>query len=205
MSNTKNKALKEFEILEKTIEDAIIIPFKDEILNLVDKFGNSGQSGGSATYTAKAISNAVEKLCLQENICDITGIDEEWSDVKEHGNREPYYQNKRLSSVFKKENGKPYFIDAIIWQGEENWDTFTGRVYVDNVDFQLIGSSQTIKLPFKPKRFYVDVVRIGIIKEEAEKRGLHYIEGNGECYYSILKDKNQLNDVFEYFEKPDWY
>ena len=64
MSNTKNKAKREFEILKKTVKDAIIAPFEKEILALVDKFDNSGQSGGSAPYAANAISQAVKKLCL---------------------------------------------------------------------------------------------------------------------------------------------
>ena len=67
MSNTKNKAVVEFEILEKTVKDAIISPFKDEILALVDKFGESGQSGGSAPYTAGAISGAV-RSCAYNNL-----------------------------------------------------------------------------------------------------------------------------------------
>lgn len=206
MSYTKNKAEMEFDILDKTVKDAVISPFRKEILALIEAFGESGQSGGSAPYTARAISKAVEKLCLQEPICDITGIDDEWSDIKDYSNdRKPYYQNKRLSSLFKEEGGKPYYIDAIIWQGEEDWDTFTGRVYVDNINFQLIGSSQTVKLPFKPKSYYVNVIRIPITKEEAEIRNLHYIEGNGECYYSVLKDSKQLDEVFEYYEKPKWF
>ena len=202
MSNTKNKAEVEFQILEKTVKDAIIIPFKDEILALVEAFGSSGQSGGSASFTAGAISKAVKELCLQKPICDITGIAEEWSEVKEFEGKEPYYQNLRLSSVFKEgENGKPYYLDAIVFQGKEDYDTFTGSVYIDEKDFELIKSSQFIKLPFKPKTFYVDVIRIYITKEEAEKRELHYIEGNDECYYSVLKDKKQLDEVFKYYRK----
>ena len=74
MSNTTDKATLEFEVLRSTVDDAIIMPFEKEILALVDKFGESGQSGGSAPYTAGAISSAVKKLCMQEPICDITCI-----------------------------------------------------------------------------------------------------------------------------------
>jgi len=170
----------------------------------VTKFNESGQSGGSAPYTARAISEAVKKLCLQEPLCDITGIDEEWNDVSEMHIGEQCFQNNRLSSVFKEdEDGKPYFLDAITWQGEKEWDAFAGSVYIDNKGFQLINSSQIIKLPLKPKRFYIDVIRIGIEKKEAEKRELHYTEGNDECYYYILKDVKQLDKVFKYYVKPE--
>lgn len=203
MSNTRNKAEVEFTILEKTVKDPIILEFKDEILALVDAFGNSGQSGGSAPYTAGAISSAVKSLCMQKPICDITGIDEEWNDVsKNHFDGKKWYQNNRLSAVFKEgKEGKPYYLDAIVWQGVDEYDTFTGSVYVNDKTFQLVKSRQFIKLPFKPKTFYVDVVRVDISKEDAEARDLHYIEGNDECYYTILKDESQLVEVFEYYNK----
>ena len=41
----------EFKILKQTMSDAIILPFEEEILALVKKFMDSGQSGGSAPYT----------------------------------------------------------------------------------------------------------------------------------------------------------
>jgi hypothetical protein len=92
-----------------------------------------------------------------------------------------------------------------VWQGEESWDTFTGRVYIDDKEFELISTSQYVKsFPFKPKTFYIDVIRIPITKKEAEERGMHYIEdGFKECYYTILKDPTQLTPVFEYYDKKE--
>jgi hypothetical protein len=75
--NKPKRAVREFAILRRTTEDAIILPFEKEILALVDKFNNSGQSGGSAPYTAAALSQAVKNLCLQNPICDITGNTED--------------------------------------------------------------------------------------------------------------------------------
>ena len=205
MTNTYKFAKQELDILAATVPDAIITPFAKEILALCEAFGNSGQSGGSAPYTASAISQAVKKLMLQEPICDVTGHKSEWNDVSAMGDdSKPYYQNKRCSALFQDKNSKnpPYYLDAIIWKGKEDWDTFTGKVYIDDKDFELIGSSQFVRLPFKPKRFYIDVVRVPITKEEAESRKLHYIEDkNGECYYTILKDPKQLNAVFKYYIK----
>ena len=204
-SNTFNFAANELNILAKTVPDAIITPFRDEILALCEAFGKSGQSGGSAPYTATAISKAVKKLMLQEPICPVTGIDEEWVDVTEMSGGTFLYQNKRCSGLFKYGDGKCSYVDAIVWKGVEDWDTFTGRVYVDNEKFELIGSSQYVRFPFKPKTFYIDVIRIPITKEDAVKggsMGLHYIEdGAGECYYSVLKDPKQLEKVWEYYDK----
>jgi len=203
MTNTQKFAKQELDILAATVPDAIVTPFAKEILALCEAFGNSGQSGGSAPYTASAISQAVKHLMLQEPICDITGHESEWRDVSAMGDgSEPYFQNNRCSALFKeKDSSKSYYLNAIVWKGKEDWDTFTGSVYVDNVGFELIRSSHFVKFPFKPKTFYIDVVRVSITKEEAESRNLHYIEGNNECYYTILKDPKQLDKVFKYYNK----
>ena len=83
MTNTQKFAQQELDILAATVPDAIVTPFAKEILALCEAFGNSGQSGGSAPYTASAISQAVKKLLLQEPICDVTGHENEWGDEEE--------------------------------------------------------------------------------------------------------------------------
>ncbi len=211
MTNTQKFAKQELDILAATVPDAIITPFAKEILALCEAFGNSGQSGGSAPYTASAISQAVKKLLLQEPICDITGHETEWGETFESGKSKDITcrQNSRCSALFLETThfvsgdvSRAYYLNAIVWKGAEDWDTFTGRVYIDDKDFELIGSSQFVKFPFKPKTFYIDVVRVPISKEEAEKRDLHYIEdGFNECYYTILKDPKQLVNVFKYYDK----
>ena len=203
MTNTQKFAKRELDILAATVPDAIITPFTKEILALCEKFGKSGQSGCSAPYTATAISKVVKKLLLQEPICDVTGHESEWFDVGGACGGNKIYQNNRCSDLFKDgiEN-KAHYLDAIVWKGVEEYDTFTGRVYIDDKDFELIGSSQFVKFPFKPKTFFIDVIRVPISKEEAEQRDLHYIEDSfGECYYTILKDPKQLDKVFKYYDK----
>ncbi len=201
MTNTQKFAAQELGILAATVPDAIITPFAKEILALCEAFGRSGQSGGSAPYTASAISQAVKKLMLQEPICDVTGHESEWVDVSSDMGK-PMWQNIRCSALFKYENGKCSYVDAIVWKGEREHDAFTGRVYVDDKNFELIGSSQFIRFPFKPKTFYIDVVRIPVSEERAKAMGLHYIkDGNNMCYYSVLKDPKQLDAVFKYYDK----
>lgn len=200
MTNTQQFAIQELDILQATVSGAIVTPFRNEILALCEAFGKSGQSGGSAPMTATAISQAIKSLLLQEPICDVTGCDSEWN--KLGYDDEISYQNNRCSAVFKKSDGKPYYLEAIIWKGEEKYDTFTGAVYIDDKDFELIRSRQYIRFPFKPKSFCIDVIRIPISKEEAESRNMHYIEdGNNECYYTVLKDPKQLDKVFKYYDK----
>jgi len=203
MTNTQKFAKRELDILAATVPNAIVTPFAKEILALCEAFGKSGQSGGSAPYTASAISQAVKKLLLQEPICDVTGHESEWVDIFEIAGS-PTYQNSRCSGLFRDSDGACRYIPAIVWKGVEDWDTFTGTVYIDDKNFERISSSQIVRFPFEPKTFYIDVVRVPISKEEAEKRDLHYIEdGCNECYYTVLKDPKQLEKVFKYYDKNE--
>lgn len=193
MEDTQSHAKKELDILIKTTPDAIIRDFVPEILAICEAFGKSGQSGGSAPYTASALSQAIKKLCLHQPICPITGIDEEWNSCLDMGDRDDIYQNNRSTNIFKKgRNGRAYFLDAIVWQGEDDYDTFTGTI-------NGITSRQYIKsFPFKPKTFYIDVVRDfnveGIPEEDVIETGL------GRYIYK-LKDEKQLEEVFQYYDK----
>lgn len=196
MTNTQSHAKKELDILIKSTPDAIIRHFVPEILALCEAFGKSGQSGGSAPYTAGALSQAIKKLCLHQPICPITGIDEEWNDIGVSLNRsEPIdeYQNNRCSNIFKKgKEGRAYFLDAIVWQGEDDYDTFTGSV-------NGVSSRQYIKsFPFEPKTFYVDVVRDFNVEGLEEK---DIIETGLGRYVYKLKDPTQLEEVFQYYDK----
>jgi hypothetical protein len=210
MTNTQKFAKRELDILEATTPDAIVTPFAKEILALCEAFGKSGQSGGSAPYTASTISQVIKKLMLQEPICDVTGHKSEWGESFESGisNDITCKQNLRCSALFLQTThfvsgdvSRAYYLDAIVWKGKEDWDTFTGSVYVDNVGFKLIGSSQFVKFPFKQKTFYIDVVRIPITQEEAESRNIHYSGVNNEYYYTVVKAPKQLDKVFKYYDK----
>ena len=196
-------AIREFEILEANVPAAAVLPFRDEILALCHKFAKSSHSGGSAPYTAAVISMTLKNLLMYEPLYHITGEESEWNDVGGACGGNAVYQNNRCSALFKDGVGsKAHYLDAIVWKGEEEYDTFTGMVYIDDKDFELISSRQYVKFPFKPKTFYVDVKRVPISKEEAERRGMHYIEdGFGECYYTVVKDTSQLDEVFEYYDR----
>ena len=194
-SNSYIKAVNEFNILEKLNDPEnpyVILEFKYEVLALIDKFGESGQSGGSAPYTARVIADTIKKLCMHETISPLTGDDNEWSNPFEDT-----YQNTRNSAVFKKTtDSQAYYLDAIVWQGEDKYDTFTGTV-------ENISSFWYIKkFPFTPKTFYIDVTR------EIYNPDVHGTEdsvrvvscGDGDYVYKI-KDPNQLTEVMNYYDR----
>lgn len=180
MSYTKTHAERELDILVKTTPDVIIEDFIPEILALCEKFGNSGQSGGSAPYTASAITQAINKLLLQQTICPLQGTDDEWNNSL--GGEDNLFQNNRDSAVFKDDNGA-YYLDAIIWK-TQNGTTWGGTAKLK--DGTTIRSRQFIKsFPFEPKTFYIDVIETEIKKDDWE---------------FTLKDEEQLTEVFEYYK-----
>lgn len=193
-TNTASHAILELSVLAKTVPDAIVTPFADEIIALCEKFGSSGQSGGSEPYTASAISEAVKKLLLQQPICDITGDESEWSDVSGYMGGEPMWQNIRDSRIFKDANGDCTFNSAIVWQGEDDWDTFIGTMFG-------IRSSLKIKsFPFKPQTFYIDVRREPYDPSVHGSNTTNVIScGPGDMIY-FLKDESQLEKVWEVYE-----
>jgi len=196
-SNTYKFAEHELFILSKSATDPenrpIIEKFSKEILELADKFGKSGQSGGSAPYTATAISQAIKKLLLQEPICPITGVDEEWANVRDvSDDAEMKYQNKRCSALFKSENGKCWYVDAIVKKVVQTGHCFHGSFWLSREDYLSGDTSKKItcshyvkSFPFTPKTFYIDVIEEEVAKD------------NWEMY---LKDPKQLEKVWKYYD-----
>ncbi len=191
----------ELDLLEKTVKDAIVTPFKNEILQLVEKVFSSGQSGGSMPYTAQAVSGVIKSLLNQQNICPITGEEWEWNKCNDYGDGREMYQNNRLSSIFKDgKEGRPCYINAIIFQGEEEYDTFTSNGSVTDSKGNVITSKQYIKeFPFKPKTFYIDVISHRYDKNK--DTGELVPNPEGDWWEHDLKDESQLEKVFEYYDR----
>lgn len=200
MNNTASHAKRELEILSATATDPdsrpIIEEFKDELIALCQKFGNSGQSGGSAPFTASALSQAVKKLCMLETIAPLTGEDDEWVDISDMNGGEEMYQNIRDSRVFKYGDGRATFIDAIVFDGDIG-GRFTGNGGVIH-NGNIINSSQHVKsFPFTPKTFYIDVIdHRWIDKEETMP------DPKGDWWTHTVKDPEQLKEVWEYYQRP---
>ena len=145
------------------------------VKQLLDKF-QSQEYGNSMDRTlAREI---FVRLSHQENITPITCSDDEWGEPSDWGDGKTY-QNRRLFSVFKQgKKGRPYFSDAVVWR-QENGVCYTGGAITK--EGKQYRSRQYIKLPFEPRRFYIDVIETP----------------NGE---HIIKDEKQLEEVFDYYE-----
>ena len=150
---------------------------QENILELLDVFSKQGHSGSSASY----VINYFTKLANFNTISPIMCTDDEWNDVGTDDGK-ILYQNSRCSAVFKISMfGKPYYLDAIVFVDKKH-TSYTGSAF--NNKNERIKSSQTIKLPFTPKTFYVDVIDIGDDK--------HHI-----------KDESQLKEVWKYYEHQE--
>jgi hypothetical protein len=192
MSNLLKHAEKELRILcdMYPTEDnpPIIKEFIPEILSLVNKFAESGQSGGSAPYTAGAVSSAIKKLCLFEPITPIMGTDDEWVNISEEMGGRILYQNNREGGLFKNPDGSVHYIYAITWKDTKG-ATWSGTAIFNNTpdEKHSIGSKNFLvrSFPFIPKTFVIDVIGVEVGKD------------NWEFY---VKDEDQLRAAKEYYQ-----
>jgi len=194
-----DRAQFELDRLVKTTKgEAIITEFIPEVMSVVKKFAESGQSGGSAPYTSAVILQVLGKLLRQEPLGGITCEDSEWSDLSQWGDKGTY-QNMRLSSVFKEEGGKPYYLDAICFKPIGKDYTFSGSAELPNGE--IVGSSHYIKeLPFEPKTFTIDVTETEFRKNED---GSLTPESGGGWWESKIANPEQLEAVWEYYDKKE--
>lgn len=187
-------------------ETPIVKEFVPEIQALVKKFADSGQSGGSAPFTTAVIVKVIEKLLKHEPLGGVENTEDEWNSLSSFGDDESY-QNNRLSSVFKEgKDGRPYYLNAVVFRNPEKNYTFTsGSVDLpgnaEDGEGGKIGSSQYIKeFPFEPKTFIIDV-------DEKEfrklKDGTLVEEEGGGWWESKIKNPSQLEEVWMYYDRKD--
>lgn len=191
MNNTRQYAEHEFALLVKNATNPddrpLIEKYIPELLQIAEKFGisNEAANGTAASYTAQAITAALEKVLMQKPITPITGQAEEWVDVTQGGGVATY-QNSRLAGLFRiGEKGTPYYLDAIVFKRPDG-SKFTGEVQVMG---EKLKSRQYVNLPFRPKTFYVDVIPVNRGKGKVTEQEWR------------VKDKNQLVPVFKYYRK----
>jgi len=176
-TKTASFAERELNILLENNKDLLIEEFVPEILSLAEKFGQSGQSGGSAPFTASALAETIKKLCLQQPISPIRNVDEDWNEVG-FGFKN-VFQNNRCYALFKEGKERPYYLDAIVWKDQDGM-TWSGSAILENGE-RVLSRQYVKKFPFEPKTFIVDITDT---KEDF-----------------IIKDPKQLDEVFKYYDK----
>lgn len=159
------------------------------VLELIDVFENQHHSGMSASMVIDIFS----QLALFKPINPITGEDHEWNDISLWGGEDGLKQNMRESGLFKDKNNKVTYNSAII-KRTPNGTTWSGPIYMTKEDAindtNRFHSSLEIKgFPFTPKTFYIDVLEEEIKKDD---------------WIMWVKDPKQLDEVWEYYKKPEF-
>ncbi len=155
----------------------------DAVMELMEVFSKQGHSGASAPIVARLFN----KLANYEPLQPITGKDEEWGEPDDWG-QGPIWQNKRMGSIFKHEDGTVTYNSAIIKRCPNGF-TWSGPLYLTREDAINSDNKFRVKLkgfPFTPKTFYIDV-----IEEEIEK----------DDWIMWVKDPKQLDEVLEYYDR----
>ena len=99
--------------------DAMQKAVVEDILQLLETFGNQNHSGFSAQY----VLSYFERLARFRPITPLTGEEDEWDDD----------QNMRCSEVFRRE-GRTYRINARIFRNESG-DTYTSSESHEDISF----------------------------------------------------------------------
>ena len=160
----------------------------EAVMELMEVFEKQGHSGGSAPIVASLF----HKLANYKPLGPITGKDEEWGDVSDLAGK-PWYQNKRESGLFKDKDGRVAYNSAIIKRCPDG-TTWSGPIYMNREDAindtnQFHSSLEIKGFPFTPKTFYIDVLEEEIKKDD---------------WIMWVKDPKQLDEVWEYYKKPDF-
>ena len=150
MSNLQTHAKQEFIAAGWCTEDGHFDDDMQELIceqvcELLKVFSQQGHSGCSAPY----LLNLFNKLAKFESISPITGQANEWCMVTDN-----LYQNIRCSAIFKNNDDRPYYIEAIVF--EDNYGGFTGSITLE--DGSELHSRGYIKsFPYTPETFYLPV------------------------------------------------
>lgn len=153
----------------------------------------------SEGYKDQKVVDYFYKLGKQEPISPIMCTEDEWNDVSSMGSPgDNTFQNNRCSAIFKNGvDGKPYYLDAIVFKGQDEYSSFTSNSVLNSKN-EKISSHQFIKIPFEPKTFYIDVIKTewADASETVQKKG-------GGWWTSVIKDESQLKDVWKYYEHQE--
>ncbi len=154
MSNLLDHAKREFADLKTEMPDSVVIEFEEQILDLIEAFGASGQSGGSAPFVSDCIIGTIRKLMSYQPLTQPLDRPQDWVDQSDKSSF-PIWQHKKHSGLFKDGEGKITYISGIIWTWKDDKALHTMSTNVGG-----IGNVPIKSLPMTLKTFGVPVERI---------------------------------------------
>lgn len=192
---TVKHAKTEFEILKSKQPNSLIIPFEPELLAIVERFSEMGNSGGSTPFVIQSITHSLTRLLEHKTLTNLTGVEREWSLVSVI-NESILYQNVRDGRFFKTED-ESYCIDAIIWVAEDH--QFTGTVYSKD-GLNSFSSHANTLFPIMHESFYIKVDKWYFDKKVIELLGLAHAEDDKGLYTYVLSDEKDLELVKAHYK-----
>lgn len=148
------------------------------VLELIEVFAKQGHSGSSAPY----VINLFSKLASFKPVTPLEDNDEDWIEVGPN-----IWQNRRDAAVFKDEDNRPYYINAIVWRDTD------GCSYINKE------SRLYFEFPFVPKTFYVEKNEDGSWNQIQLKEAYDYynpcpvLEDNGSYILSTQSKRLEQN------------
>jgi len=156
MSNMMKFAESELDIIGLVDDgDEMNGAMRKHILHMIHEFSKEGHSGFSANYAV----NLLSKLLKYEPLTPLTGDDSEWMEISKEMticNTGTLYQNKRLSRVFKDDNGAYDSEGKIFWEWYSSPDIDDGKPY--KTYFSCRGSRVPVTFPYTPTQVYEEHV-----------------------------------------------
>lgn len=129
-------------------------------------------------------------LARGETLSPLNGTDSEWIELNHHDD-DIVFQNVRNNYLFKCKDGTVKYSNGVI-QNSDGY-LYPGPFFQSKEDAMSnknqIGMMIVKSFPFEPKTFILDVD--SIVLEDGTK-------------ISWVKDPNQLNDVWEIYQKPNF-
>lgn len=187
--------------LDQEQEDGPNKWIQENILELLEVFGNQGHSGTSASYCIDMFT----KLANYEPICPLTGEDDEWSYLDYNFNG-PVYQNKRCSHVFKDKDGIAYNINGYVfwhWSERELDEDEEGYPRIRKYKSHFVTNYSRKKVTFpcsiedlKPE--YIEVESYEVNKDATDEDYLNKLEPGSGWWHTVYPGwiKNQYEKDF---------
>lgn len=163
--------------LDQNQEDGPNKWIQENVNKLLEEFYSQGHTNISSDYCIEYFT----KLAKFKPLSPLTGEDDEWEKIdSNHSCPEVYYQNKRCSHVFKREDGLAYDIDAyMFWYWSERQLEEDEEGYPGIIPYKAYFSGKyavkVIEFPYIPETEYIKVVSYEIDKETKEpKKGTDF-------------------------------
>lgn len=151
MSNLMKFAESELDLIGLTDDDEMDGMMRKHILHMIHEFSEEGHSGFSANYAV----NLLSKLLKYEPLTPLTGEDSEWMEIAKEisgYNHGTLYQNKRLSRVFKDDNGAYDSEGKIFWEWYSSPTIDDGKPY--KTYFTCRDSRVPVTFPYTQTKVY---------------------------------------------------